>query len=281
MSLINKWLYLIIGFVVITSVVYAFSFLINDKIDWQVLLFINPDSPKPVLDELMILVTDFSMFVFGLAFFSWEIAYQVSKHNQKAKENAEKILKLMGIIIAVVSGSAYFWADYMYTIVFFPLALSVCCAFWFTGTTMTRYDDGKLRQINRLFWIVVLSFLLTELAGEAIIKFFVERPRPLWEGYAAHNQGIRTFADETVRMGYSYVAGHSCVFFALITPMIWFVSNKQIKLYLFLWASIHAFSRIYLAAHFPYCVLMGAVLGFSMATLVTKICDFTGSRLKG
>ena len=281
MSLINKWLYLIIGFVVITSVVYAFSFLINDKIDWQVLLFINPDSPKPVLDELMILVTDFSMFVFGLAFVSWEIAYQVSKHNQKAKENAEKILKLMGIVIAVVSGSAYFWADYMYTIVFFPLALSVCCAFWFTGTTMTRYDDGKLRQINRLFWIVVLSFLLTELAGEAIIKFFVGRPRPLWEGYAAHNQGIRTFADETVRMGYSYVAGHSCVFFALITPMIWFVSNKQIKLYLFLWASIHAFSRIYLAAHFPYCVLMGAVLGFSMATLVTKICDFTGSRLKG
>ena len=271
MTLVNKWLYLIIGFVVITSVVYAFSFLIDDKIDWQVLLFLNPDLPIPVVDELVILVTDFSMFVFGLVFFFWEIAYQASKRDQKAKENVEKILKLIGIIIAAIVGYAYFWAGYTYSIIFFPLALIIFCAFWFIGNTITRYSKEKLGQINRLFWITLLSFLLTELAGEVILKYLVARPRPLWEGYAAYNEGIRNIADETVRMGYSYVAGHSSVFFALITPMIWFVSNKQVKLYLFLWASTHAFTRVYLAAHFPYCTLMGSVLGFFMATLVTKI----------
>jgi len=271
MALVIKGIYLIIGFVVITSIVYAFSFLINNKIDWQVLLFINPDSPKPVIDGLMVLVTDFSMFVFGLVFFFWEIAYQVSKHDQKAKENAGKILKLTGIIIAVFAGSAYLWAGYTHSVIFFPLALIILCAFWFIGTTMTRYSEGKLQQINRLFWITLLAVLLTELAAELIIKSFVARLRPLWEGYAGYNEGIREVADESVRMGYSYVAGHASVFFAMITPMIWFVSSKQIKLYLFLWASVHAFTRVYLAAHFPYCAFMGAVLGFSMATLVTKI----------
>ena len=271
MTLVNKGICLIIGFVVITFIVYAFSFLINNEIDWQFLLFINPDSPKPVIDELMILVTDFSMFVFGVVFFFWEIAYQVSKHDQKAKESAGKTLKLTGIIIAVFVGSAYLWAGYTHSFIFFPLALIVFCAFWFIGTTMTRYSDKKLQQINRLFWITLVAALLTELAAELIIKSFVARPRPLWEGYAGYNEGIREVADEIVRTGYSYVAGHSSVFFAMITPMIWFVSNKQVKLYLFLWASVHAFTRVYLAAHFPYCALMGAVLGFSMATLVTKI----------
>ena len=271
MTLVNKWLYLIIGFVVITSIVYAFSFLISDEIDWQILLFINPDSPKPVIDELMVLITDFSMFIFGLVFLFWEIAYQASKHDQKAKENAGKTLKLTGIIIAVIAGSAYLWAGYTHSVIFFPLALIIFCAFWFIGTIMTRYSEGKLRQINRLFWVTLLATFLTELAAELIIKSFVARPRPLWEGYAGYNEEIRELADEIVRTGYSYVAGHSSVFFAMITPMIWFVSNKQIKLYLFLWASAHAFTRVYLAAHFPYCSLMGAVLGFSMATLVTKV----------
>ncbi len=273
MTLVNKWFYLIIGFVAITSVVYVFSFLINDEIDWQILLFLNPDYPIPVIDELMVLITDFSIFIFGSAFFFWKIAYQASKRDQKAKEKAEKILKLIGIIIAVIAGSAYFWADYTLSIIFFPLAIIIFCAFWFIGTTMTRYNEGKLRQINRLFWITLLATLLTELAGEGIIKYLVARPRPLWEGYASYNEGIRIFTDETVRLGYSYVAGHSSVFFALITPMMWFVSNKQIKFYLFLWASAHAFSRVYLAAHFPYCSLMGAILGFLMATLVVKIFE--------
>lgn len=265
----DEWFYLIFGFIVITAVVYALSFFITDEIDWPILLFLNPDSPVPVIDEMMILVTDFSMLGFGLVFLFWKIAYHISKNDCKAKENAEKTLKIIGMIVLFMAGSGYFWAGYEHSIIFFPLAVISFGAFWFIGKTLTRYDEGKLKQINRLFWITLFATLLTELSAEVIIKNVVARSRPLSGFYAAYNEGVRKLADEIVQGGHSYVAGHSAVFFAMITPMVYFVSKKPVKVALFIWASVHAFSRVYLAAHFPYCSLMGAASGFSMATLIT------------
>jgi membrane-associated phospholipid phosphatase len=77
--------------------------------------------------------------------------------------------------------------------------------------------------------------------------------------------------DEIVRGGYSYYSGHSSGLFAAVTPMIWAVKNPKLKLFFFGWATLHAFSRIYLAAHYPFCVLIGSIAGFIWGTLVV-IC---------
>jgi membrane-associated phospholipid phosphatase len=34
------------------------------------------------------------------------------------------------------------------------------------------------------------------------------------------------------------------------------------------WAGLLGFSRVYTAAHFPFCCIMAGVLGFSVGTLV-------------
>jgi undecaprenyl-diphosphatase len=269
-EIIGPLFYLVFGFIALTTITYAFSFFINDEIDWRILMFLNPDSPILLLDDLMILITDFSMFGFGLFFLVWVISYQTSKATQKTKENVERFLKIIGIIFLLLSSSAYFWAGYEHRIIFFPLALLFFGVFWFIGNRVNQYEKEKLEQINRLFWITLLATLLTELSAEMIIKNMVARPRPLSDAYLAYNQGIRMVADEIVRGGYSYVAGHSSVFFAMITPLMLFVSRKWVKAGLFIWAMVHAFTRVYLAAHFPFCSLMGAALGFSMATLVVK-----------
>lgn len=263
------WLYIGLVFIGLTSITYAASFFINDEMDWRILLFLNPDSVVPVVDDLMILITDFSMLGFGLLFLFWEIGYQTWKRTQVTRENVEKMLRIIGLISLFFIASAYFWAGYEHSTIFFPLALIFFGAFWFIGTTMTRYEEERLQQINRVFWITLLATLLTELSAEVIIKNLVARPRPLSDAYAAYNGGIRTVADEIVRYGYSYVAGHAAVFFAMTTPIAYFASKKWVKAGLFIWASVHAFTRIYLAAHFPYCTIIGAALGFSMATLVT------------
>ena len=267
----REWICLIFGFVVLTAIFYAFSFLIDDEIDWRILLLLNPNSPIPVVDDLMILITDFSMPLFVLVFLFWEIGYQASKRARIAKKNVENSLKIIGIIFSTIITSAYFWAGYEHRSIFFPLAIIFAGAFWLMGSTIGRYKEEKLRQVNRLFWITILAALLTELASEEIIKDAVMRPRPLSDAYAVYNKEIRTVADEIVRGGNSYVAGHSAAFFAMITPMIYFASKRWLKAGLLLWALVHAFTRVYLAAHFPYCSLMGALFGFSMATLVVKI----------
>ena len=265
-----QWLYLILGFIAITSIFYACSFLTNSEIEWQILLFLNPLSSVPGLDGLMILITDFSIFGFGIAFFSWEIAYQASKRSSEAKKTAEQVLKIIGMFFSVITISAYSWAGYTHSAIFIPLGLLIFSAYWFIGNTMTQYSEKKLQGIDRLFWITLSATVLTELAAECFIKDWVGRPRPLSHIYGAYHEGLRIVADEVVQGGHSYVSGHSSAFFAMITPMMYFVDKKQIKMGLMIWASVHAFSRIYLAAHFPYDSMMGGILGFSMATLVRK-----------
>ena len=267
----DLWLYLIAGFIGITSTVYGFAFLINDEIDWTVLLHLTPTSYIPILEESMVLFTDFSIFVFSLIFLAWEVMYQISIHFQQTGINAQRRLKTTGTIIAFITATGYFWAGYVHPVIFFPLALIILIGFFIVGNILTRYDKKKLEQINHIFWITLSAVLLSELSAECFIKEAVGRPRPLSDVYAVYNLGIHRVVDEIVLQGNSYVAGHSAVFFGMITPMMCLASKKTVKVGLFLWASIHAFSRIYLAAHFPYCDIMGSVLGFCMAVLVVKI----------
>jgi membrane-associated phospholipid phosphatase len=276
-----QWIYLILGFVAITSVVYALSFLINDKIDWKILLFLNPDSTMPATDALMILITDFSIAGFGTVFVFWEIGYRISKHAQEGGKKAERFLKIVGLIFALVAGSAYFWAGYAHAGVFFPFALFLYMAFRFIASTLTHYNREELDRINRLFWMTLMATMLTELAAEGIIKDLVARARPLSHIYAFCNGGIRKVADEIVTGGYSYVPGHSSVFFAMTTPLMFFVSKRAVKGALFSWAAIHAFTRVYLGAHFFYDSLIGAALGLSMAILVTKTFGVQKKKGKG
>ena len=35
-----------------------------------------------------------------------------------------------------------------------------------------------------------------------------------------------------------------------------------------LWATLQGVGRVYTAAHFPFCVFMGGLLGFGMGTLI-------------
>ncbi|MCP4575602.1 MAG: phosphatase PAP2 family protein [Deltaproteobacteria bacterium] len=267
---LDRWVFLITGFIGLTAMVYSFSFLIEDEIDWRILLYLNPDSYIPIIEELMIFLSDFSMVVFGLIFLSWEVAYQASKHSQKSRLTAQKTLKVIGTVIACATVSGFFWERYEHSIVFFPLALFVFAGFQFAGNILVKSTAERLEQINHLFWMTLLSALLVQVSVECIIKDAVGRPRPLSDAYSAYNWGIRGVADELVKRGNSYVAGHSATFFGMITPMIFSLSARKIQICLLLWALVHSFSRVYLGAHFPFCSLMGSALGFFMGFLVIK-----------
>ena len=273
---ISKWpgvlqsVHLLYGFIALTMIFYLFSFLINNHLDWRILLYLNPDSPVPVIDDLMIFVTDFSMPLFGLVFIFWEIGCQISKHTQISRKTLAQGMKIIGTALSILIGSAHFWAGYEHSYVFFPLAIIQFSAFWFMGNRIGQMDDASIDRFNRLFWLTGLAVLMTQISVE-VLKEAVARPRPLSGDYALYDRGIRMVADEIVQSGYSYVAGHSATLFAMVMPLFFFTSKKCLRAGLILWALVHAFSRVYLAAHFPYCSLMGAALGFSMGTLVFKI----------
>ena len=267
-----------LGFLILTLLFYCFSYFIPEEMDWRILLAINPDRPIPVLDGFMIFITDFSIPLFGLVLVCWEIAYLFSMHSGLARRNSAIALRASGIFFAGFALSAAVWSGYDRPFLFIPLSLSVLAAFWIQSYSFIAWNEREREVFHLLFWVILISVLLNEVSAEVIIKNAVARARPLAEAYVPLNTGLRKIPGEIVESGYSYVAGHSSAFFAMVTPLMWYVSRMEIKVMLFLWAIIHALSRVYLAAHFPFCSLMGSGLGFLMAAVVIKYSGISALR---
>ncbi len=275
----KTWILLLIGTLAIQGIILLFSLLIPfiEEFDVMLLLILNPDAYIPIIDELMILTTDFSYYIFGIIYISWEIAYQsfIRNETQKKKEEIFLTFKILGVIFGVLFGSMYFWADYTLNSIFIILGLIFVIGFWLVGKSFTIVDREILDKYHAIFLYTVLATILTSAISEELIKDIVQRPRPMrgWpdDPYYAWAVNLRGLPDEIVRSSYSYASGHSAALFALLTPMMWMNDNKKTKVLLFFWAALHAFTRVYVAVHFPYCIFMGSLMGFLFGTLVLKL----------
>ena len=129
-------------------------------------------------------------------------------------------------------------------------------------------DDDTMRRFSRVFWLVLLAGVLTDFGITQPIKTAIARPRPFNDANKPWNEHVRPIPDEILRGNNSFPSGHTSGAFALLTPMFWFARDRRVRAGLMLWGTLQGVGRVYTAAHFPFCVLMGGLLGFSMGTLI-------------
>ncbi len=278
-SLAKRWIILLSGALLLIFITLLLGRFIDTPLDIRILLAGNPDHYIPVLDQLVVFTTDFSVYVFALLIVSWQIGYFCSRGSESARIRCSYLFRAFAVLLCVYhwcglfwhGTSLFWWSGYEYKSVFFPLGLAFLISFWFAGLSYVRCSEETLKKLSYVFWLTLLTVILTNPIGEDHIKSIIQRPRPLHEHYAAWNAKIRTIPDEVVRGGYSYISGHSSSLFALVTPLFWAVRNKWVRVGLILWAAFHAWTRVYTAAHFPYCITMGSLFGFAMGTLVYKV----------
>ncbi len=128
-------------------------------------------------------------------------------------------------------------------------------------------------------WIILTLVLCVVLTDQLtnLIKYGVERVRPsrepLLEGLVYHVNAYRGG-------GFSFVSGHaSNVFgFALLSSLI--LKHKAYSWFIFVWAVIVAYSRIYLGVHYPLDILCGTILGLGIAVILYAILDRFQKHLK-
>jgi undecaprenyl-diphosphatase len=115
---------------------------------------------------------------------------------------------------------------------------------------------------------IILLILLADKFTSAFMKPYFERLRPChdprWEGM------IHTFAGCGGR--YGFASSHASTTFALATYMFLLFKGKiQAMPWLFLWAGLISYTRVYLGVHYPLDILVGGLVGVAAGILVFSL----------
>lgn len=131
------------------------------------------------------------------------------------------------------------------------------------------YFRGRERDLLATVFFLVstgCSALLTNL-----VKFVIGRPRPI------HNTdwGDTIHAIEKYSTSSSFFSSHSATTFTMaVFFFLFFRSNKLFGWIAILWAATVAYSRIYLAKHYPFDVFCGIVFGSLIGILGYKLYEY-------
>lgn len=267
----KNWVLMSIAATCVYGLILLLSLLINDDIDKNIIAILNPNEYIPVIDELMIGITDLSLASFSIVYVLWFFGYFSLIKNPNSAQPLQKFYKTIAILILIIGTSVYFWGIYDYNIIFLFWGPGIALSILLAGRSLTTMDDSSKQKMAYAMIIMVIAVIFTNAIGEVIIKNIVARPRPFNLDYAPWNEILRIFPDESTLHDYSYYSGHASGLFSLMTPLIWITPKRKTKVIFFIWASVHAFTRIYLAVHWPYDVFIGALTGFLIGTIATKI----------
>jgi len=166
---------------------------------------------------------------------------------------------------------AFLWLNFFYLEALDPVALQLTQTItWIPLYVLLLYLIYRIDPKNTL-WIlggVMLTILLADQVSSGLMKPYFERLRPChdprWEGMM-HVYG---------RCGglYGFVSSHAANTFGLATFLTLKLGKKQKAIaWLFLYALVVSYTRIYLGVHYPLDLFFGALVGV-LAAFFSWLC---------
>ena len=121
----------------------------------------------------------------------------------------------------------------------------------------------RKRAVGMVLTLAV-AVALSDQTASALLKPLTHRLRP------CHTPGLENIIHPVLECGglYGFASSHAANTFALATGL-WLLLGQQYPVvrWVFLWAVIVSYSRIYVGAHYPLDVLAGAGIGVLAALL--------------
>ncbi len=123
----------------------------------------------------------------------------------------------------------------------------------------------RTKSIGMIFTIII-AITLSDQTASHLLKPLVGRLRP------CYNPDIQSLIHKVGDCGgeFGFASSHAANCFSLVV-CLYLLTKKQIRpiLFLFIWAIIVSYSRIYVGVHYPLDVLAGAGIGTIYAILTT------------
>lgn len=120
--------------------------------------------------------------------------------------------------------------------------------------------------LNKKFAQKLFYICVTSLSINGIVKNFVKLARPF-------SKGEVTCVRPDTATGYSFPSGHTQTFSTVGTALAAKIKKVWVTILIGVLICLVAFSRIYLGAHYLSDVIVGAILGITLALAIGKLYD--------
>lgn len=124
----------------------------------------------------------------------------------------------------------------------------------------------------KAYWFVLFVILTAgsaDMISSRSIKKTIKRLRP------CNTEQVHVIQRVQCGSGYSFTSSHATNHFAVATFLVFTLGQtfKKIKPWLWGWASIIAFSQVYVGVHFPLDVFAGGILGIIIGKVYALLFD--------
>lgn len=128
------------------------------------------------------------------------------------------------------------------------------------------YRLGKIGGWASLFMLLTVGF---NVGLNNLVKYIIMRPRPI------NTDGLSELvrALEGYDASYSFYSGHTTNSFCLAVFSLLVVRNRYYSMVIMLWATVVAYSRIYVGKHYPLDLIVGFFVGIFVGYVGYLIFD--------
>lgn len=124
------------------------------------------------------------------------------------------------------------------------------------------------REATGLLITIIAAVALADQMASSVIKPLTHRLRP------CHELALHKLIHPVMECGgqFGFVSSHAATTFALATSLWLLLGDRYAwPKWVFLWAALVSYSRIYVAAHYPLDVLAGTGIGLLSAFIIVAI----------